>query len=107
MLLSCAWGKDNEDRALNAYKQERHEREHSNLEVTMSGLVINPEYSWLGASQDGVVFDPGLLILRDYLKSNALIITVTASQKRFVVSWKRVRRTPLLLSGARTDGYLL
>ena len=44
MLLSCAWGKDNKDRALSAYKQEWHERGHSRLEVTMSGLVINPEF---------------------------------------------------------------
>ena len=28
MPLSCAWGKDNEDRALSAYKQEWHERGH-------------------------------------------------------------------------------
>ena len=59
MPLSCAWGKDNEDRALSAYKQEWHEREHSSLEVAMSGLVINPEYSWLGANPDGVVHDTG------------------------------------------------
>ena len=59
MPLSSARGKDNEDRALSAYEQERHERGHSSLEVTVSGLVINPEYSWLGASLDGVVHDPG------------------------------------------------
>ena len=38
------------------------ERGHSSLEVTMSGLVINPEYSWLGAGPNGVVIvvhDPG------------------------------------------------
>ena len=38
------------------------ERGHSSLEVTMSGLAINPEYSWLGAGPDGVVIvvhDPG------------------------------------------------
>ena len=58
MLLSCAWGKDNEDGAPSAYKQEWHERGHSSLEVIMSGLVINPEYSWLGASPDSVVRDP-------------------------------------------------
>ena len=39
--------------------QEWHKRGHSSLEVTMSGLVINPEYSWLGASPDSVVHDPG------------------------------------------------
>ena len=33
--------------------QEWHERGHSSLEVAMSGLVINPEYSWRGASLDG------------------------------------------------------
>ena len=54
-----AWGKDNEDRALSPYRQEWHERGHSSLEVTMSGLVINPEYSWFGASLDGIVQDPG------------------------------------------------
>ena len=37
---------------------EWYERGHSSLEVTMSGLVINPEYSWLGASSDGVVHSP-------------------------------------------------
>ena len=42
-----------------AYKHKWHERGHSCLEVTMSGLVIIPEYSWCGASPDGVVHDPG------------------------------------------------
>ena len=32
---------DNEDRALSAYKQEWHERGHSNLEVTVSGLILS------------------------------------------------------------------
>ena len=59
MPLSCVWGMDSEDRAPSVYKQEWHERGHSSLEVTMSGLVINPEYSWLGVSLDGVVHDPG------------------------------------------------
>ena len=72
MPLSCAWGKDNEDRAQSAYKQEWHERGHSSLEVTMSGLVINPEYSWLGASPDGVVYIQVVQTLMDYLKSSAL-----------------------------------
>ena len=43
MPLTCAWRKGNEDRAMSAYKQEWHERGYSSLEVTMSGLVINPE----------------------------------------------------------------
>ena len=36
-----------------------NERGHSSHEVTMSGLVINPVCSWLGASPDGVIHDPG------------------------------------------------
>ena len=59
MPQSCNWGKDNEDWAQSAYKQERHEKGHSGLEATMSGHVINPEYSWRGASPDGIVHDPG------------------------------------------------
>ena len=60
MPLSCACGKDNENRALSAYKQEWHERGHSSLEVTISGLFINPEYSWVGISPDSVVHNPRL-----------------------------------------------
>ena len=58
MPLSCAWGKDYKDRTPSPYKHECHEGGHSNLEVTMSGHVINPEYSCLRASLDGVVHDP-------------------------------------------------
>ena len=42
------------------------------LKNNVGSCYINPEYSWLGASPDGVV-----LILMDYLKSSALIITMT------------------------------
>ena len=59
----------------------------------MSGLVINPEYSWLGASPDGVVHDP--VLLKHYLKSSALKVTMTATlfkqhpRRGFAVGWKR------------------
>ena len=59
MPLSRTWGKDNEDRPQSAFTQEWLERGYSSLAVTMSGHVINPEYSWLGASLDGVVHGPG------------------------------------------------
>ena len=59
MPQSCTWWKDNEDWAQSAYKQERHEKGHSGLEAIVSGHVINHEYSWFGASPDGVVHDPG------------------------------------------------
>ena len=58
MPLSCAWGKDNEKKTLNAYKQTMHDKGHTNLVVMMSGLIINPEYTYLGASPDGIVSDP-------------------------------------------------
>ena len=49
---------------------------HSSFEVTKSGIVINPEDSWLEANPDN-------LILMDYLKSSPYLITISASQKYF------------------------
>ena len=63
----------------------------------MSGLVINPEYSWLGASSDGVVHDPGytgpngLLEIKCPYNYHDSTPFQAASQKGFVVGWKRVR----------------
>ena len=90
MPLYGTWGKNKEDRALGAYKQERHERGHSSREVTMSGLVINPEYSspvWMVWHIFQVV-----QILMDYLKSSAPIITVTTPpfKQHSRSGWERV-----------------
>ena len=52
-------------KALNAYKQTMHDKGHTNLVVMMSGLIINPEYAYLGASPDGIVSDPNLQIPTD------------------------------------------
>ena len=102
MLLYCAWGKDNEDRAQSGYKQECHERGHSSLEVTMLGLVINPEYFWLGASPDGVVHDPGCTdpngLLEVMCPYDSTPFQAT-SQKGFCCRLEKGKRTtPLLLS---------
>ena len=81
---------------MSAYKQEWHERGYFSLEVTVSGLVINSEYLWLGASPDRVVHIQVVLILMDYLKSRTFIITVIAPlfmqhpRTGFVLRWKRV-----------------
>ena len=55
---SCAWGRDNEDTAIKVYKVKLHEMGHTNVTVMKSGLVINPEYPWLGVGPDGLVTDP-------------------------------------------------
>ena len=89
-------GEGQRRRALSAYKQERHERGDSSLEVTMSSLVINLEYSWLGASLDGVVHDPGCTDPNGLLETKCPYNYQTASlfkqhlRKGFVVGWKRV-----------------
>ena len=58
MPIACAWGKSNKNKALNAYKLKLQEYGHFNLKITKSGLVSNPNYVFLGASPDGVVYDP-------------------------------------------------
>ena len=54
---SCAWGIDNEDVAINTYKMRQHEMGHTNLTVVKPSLFINPNFSWLGATPDGLVTD--------------------------------------------------
>ena len=58
MPTACAWGKNNEVRAMDAYKLNMQEVGHSGLEIRQSGLVINTECAFLGASPDGIVYDP-------------------------------------------------
>ena len=60
---------------------EWHERGHFSL-------VINPAYSWLGVSLDGVVHDPGFEIKCPYNYCDNTPFQA-ASQKEFV-GWKRV-----------------
>ena len=43
----------------------------------MLGPVINPEYSWLRGNLDGIGMIQVILIVMDYLKTSALIITMT------------------------------
>ena len=40
---SCAWGRDNEDKAVYAYLQLTQEKGLPGIKVANSGLVINPE----------------------------------------------------------------
>ena len=55
---SCRWGKDNEEAALLKYFMFK---KSSNTEVQVCrsvGLVVNPKWSWLGASPDALLCDP-------------------------------------------------
>ena len=75
--LSCAWGKDNEDKAVSAYLQLMQEKGHSGIEVAPSGLVINPKYAWLGASPCDWSPIPILLTRVACWRSNAHISSET------------------------------
>ncbi len=65
MPVACAWGKNNESKARDAYIENMKMTGHSNLEVFESGLVVNIKYSFLGASPDGVYMTQFQLILMD------------------------------------------
>ena len=68
---------------------------HYSLEVTMSGLVINLGYSWLGVSPDGAVHDPGcidpngLLEIKYPYNYRGRTPFQAACRKGFVVGWKK------------------
>ncbi len=55
---ACAWGKDNDGKARDAYIENMEINGHRNFKVQASGLVINREFCFLGASPDDVVYDP-------------------------------------------------
>lgn len=52
------YGRSNEDIVANYYVQYQERHGHPGIKVFPCGLVVNPKYSWLGASPDRVVYDP-------------------------------------------------
>ena len=54
--LACSWGKDNEPIAVTAYIQHMKNCKR-NISVSPTGLRINPDFPYLGASPDGLVTD--------------------------------------------------
>ncbi len=52
------YGVENEKHAVNEYKKYQQSLGNKDLIVTPSGIIINPEYSFLGTSPDGAVYDP-------------------------------------------------
>ena len=89
MPLPLAWGKKNEDTAVDAYQQHMQGSGHTDLKVARSGLVINPGCPWLGASTDGLVSDPhsadpdGLLEVKCPYKFRESTPAEAASYKEF------------------------
>lgn len=51
-------GIDNEQSAVNAYLTKQQGNGHLGVVYAPSGFVINPKWPFLGASPDGVVYDP-------------------------------------------------
>ena len=57
-VSSLNYGCNNEDIVANYYVQYQERHGHPGIKVFPCGLVVNPKYSWLGASPDRVVYDP-------------------------------------------------
>ena len=55
---AIAYGIDKEKSAIEEYITYWHNQGHKDLVVTPSGVIINPSWSFLGASPDGAVYDP-------------------------------------------------
>ena len=56
--VAMKYGIDHEKIALKAYVAFQQQNGHPDLLVSPSGFIINPKYSYLGASPDGAVYDP-------------------------------------------------
>ncbi|KAK2561958.1 hypothetical protein P5673_015385 [Acropora cervicornis] len=57
-LNSLNYGCDNEDIVAGYYLQYQERHRHQGIKVFPCGLIVNPKYSWLGASPDRIVYDP-------------------------------------------------
>lgn len=55
---ATAYGIEKEECAIKEYISYQHSHGHKDLIVTPSGVIINPTYSFLGASPDGAIYDP-------------------------------------------------
>ncbi|KAK1895789.1 Exonuclease [Dissostichus eleginoides] len=64
---SSSWGLQNEDTAKKSYLVAMQDH-HEDINVAASGLILNPELPWIGASPDGVVtcacHEPGILEIK-------------------------------------------
>ena len=79
------WGCKHEKQAREIYKKKS---DHTNLQVTESGLFINPLWPFIGASPDGIVncdcCPKGVLEIKcPYCHQNESIISATVNDKKF------------------------
>ena len=57
-VSSLRYGRENESLVAKYYVQFQEKYGHAGIQIFPCGLVVNPLYSWLGASPDRIVFDP-------------------------------------------------
>ncbi|KAH9375822.1 hypothetical protein HPB48_009902 [Haemaphysalis longicornis] len=57
LLFGSMYGISNEPLAARRYEEVLHTMGH-HVTVSTCGLLVNPEFLWLGASPDRIVFDP-------------------------------------------------
>lgn len=55
---ATTYGIEKEDVAIKEYISYQRSHGHTDLMVSSSGVIINPDYYYLGASPDGSVYDP-------------------------------------------------
>ena len=52
--VATDWGNENENDARHKLYCEYMSKSHVNHSVNLSGLILNPEFPYLGASPDGI-----------------------------------------------------
>ena len=57
-VSSLNYGRDNEEIVADYYLQYQVRHGHQGIKVFPCGLIVNPNFSWLGASPDRIVYDP-------------------------------------------------
>ena len=55
-VSSLNYGRDNEDIVADYFLEYQERHGHQGIKVFPCGLIVNPKYSWLGASPDRIVY---------------------------------------------------
>lgn len=88
-VIFIRWGLENEDTARESYLMAMQDL-HADLNVAASGLIINPELPWIGASPDGVVtcscHEPGMLEIKCPFSAKDRTLRECAKDSRFCLT---------------------